>query len=1137
MSPRYDVAVVGAGPTGSFCALLHARKGARVALLEANPRASRRLAGEWLHPPAVRMLRDAGVQPTSVPGRGFVVFPEDGSEPITFPYPDGDTGLSCEHAAIVSSLRAAVAEESSVDYIPRARVRRVGDGRLAFSRRDGSEHSVAAARIVGADGRASVVRQSLGLPTGWEICSRMVGVAVTGATLPFEGYGHVLLGGPGQILMYRLAEQCVRIIVDVPMDCWNPRDRAAFLSDSYARVLPEALRSPFTEAVRAGRFAAAANEVRPRVTYGSPDRVLIGDAAGHYHPMTAVGMTLGFGDALALAESEDFNQFTRRRFEATRAPELLAMGLYEVFADYRAEATTLRRAVYRGWRADSAFRDRTTRLLGCEDASTKRLATAFLATVARAAVSEVPRSLQLEAWRRSRELVCALVRRLGWFLRGARQLLKARGRHRRDGAGSDWEAHARTPLARALLTSMPATTSAPRGNGPRETPAPDAAPALTSAVARLLDLQGEDGGWEGELGWCPMLTAQYVLVHQILERPIDASRRRRLLRAFQRASLEGGLWGFHEHSAPHLFVTTLVYVAARMLGAEHDDPLVEPARRFLQAEGVVNIPSWGKLWLALLNLYDWRGVNPVLPELWSLPRWLPLHPSNWYCHARLIYLALAAIYPRRFQAPVTPLIASLREEFFPTGFERVDFAASRGRLRDGDLYARPTAGLRAAYALARLFDRFHARHVRARCMETLIRHIKWELQGTTHASLSPLNGLPNILALWLRDPHDPDLHEALGQLDRWMWEDEDRGARIALQRTASWDTGFALQALATAPASARVRNALRTGADFLYRQQVGPGIERFREAYRTDPLGGWCLGRAWQGWPVSDCTAEATLGVLTAHGAKDGEAVRNAVGFILRGQNRDGGFGSYEAQRTAVPLEWLNSSEMFSDGMRERSYVECTASCLAALAASAKRFPQVTGQDAARATVRGGAWLRRAQGSDGSWPGTWGVHYIYGTMFGVRGLMAAGARPGDPALRLACRWLLDRQRGDGGWGEHHSGCLTGRYVQHQESQVIQTAWALMALLEAHDPDWTAISRGVRFLLDRQGKDGAWPRQDVAGVYARTGLLDYPLYRQYFPLHALGLYEQRRQARLHLATLPHVPAGATLPAPVTGRDRI
>ena len=97
-------------------------------------------------------------------------------------------------------------------------------------------------------------------------------------------------------------------------------------------------------------------------------------------------------------------------------------------------------------------------------------------------------------------------------------------------------------------------------------------------------------------------------------------------------------------------------------------------------------------------------------------------------------------------------------------------------------------------------------------------------------------------------------------------------------------------------------------------------------------------------------------------------------------------------------------------------------------------------------------------------------------------------------------------------------------MPHEEGQVIQTAWALIALLEAGEPDWTAISRGARFLLDAQDADGAWPRQDMAGVFFRTALLDYVLYRQYFPLHALGLYERRRRDRQGLAA--PCSAGAT-----------
>ena len=1130
----YDVAVVGAGPVGSFCALAYARRGARVVLLEANPRASQRLAGEWLHPPAARMLHDAGIRldghPTSTAGKGFAVFPEDGSEPITLPYPGGSLGLTCEHAAIVSSLRDAAAE-SGVEFMPHVRVRTVEDGGVAFSSHDGGGGFLEAARIVGADGRASIVRQSLGLPTGRVTCSRMVGVTVAGAALPLEGYGHVLLGAPGQILMYRLGEQCVRIIVDVPLEGWRPGDRKAFLSDSYAAVLPATLRPAFVEAIGAGRIDAAANEVRPRVTYGSSKRVLIGDAAGHFHPMTAVGMTLGFGDALALAESGDFDAFTNSRGHATRAPELLAMGLYEVFADHRPEAVALRRAVYRGWRTNPRFRDRSARLLACEDTSTVRLAVAFAGTVAQAVTGELPSSGGRLPWRSARDILGGLAVRLGWFLRGVQGLPGANSMAAApDGADRERGDRARELLSRALLTSMPerpASTDRPRRAGPHA-PARDAGPALERATVRLLELQGEDGGWEGELVWCPLLTAQYVLICHLVGHPLDARRRRRLLRYFRRTRLENGAWGFFEGSPPHLFVTTLVYIAARSLGTQRDDPLVVPARAFLQAERVTSIPGWGKFWLALLNLYGWQGVNPVLPELWALPRWVPLHPSNWYGFTRLIYTGLAAIYLHRFQAPVTPLIAALRAELYPQGYADIDFAATRNRVRPAELHVRPGLPLRAAFAFARWFDRFRDSGLRARCMETIYRQITWELRATNHASQSPLNGLPNILALWLRDPHDSDLHEALAQMDRWLWEDDERGARVALQRSASWDTGFALQALATVPAHARVADALRRGTEFLRGQQLGPGYPGFREASRTDPEGGWSLGRPWQRWPLIDCTAEAALGIMTAPlQATDTRVFDAAVRFMLDGQNRDGGFASYEARRYLARVEWLNSSEMFTDVMNERSYVECTASCLAALAACRKRCPSVRNQAVASAISRGNAWLRREQSSDGSWAGNWGVHYIYGTLFGIRGLVAAGAGPGDPALRLACRWLLDHQRSDGGWGEHHSGCLAGRYVPREESQVLQTAWASMALLEAEDSDWAAISRGIRFLLDTQEADGTWPREEAAGVFGRTGLLDYSLYRQYFPLHALGLYEQRRQRRLACTAAPFpLPTRAT-----------
>jgi len=624
--------------------------------------------------------------------------------------------------------------------------------------------------------------------------------------------------------------------------------------------------------------------------------------------------------------------------------------------------------------------------------------------------------------------------------------------------------------------------------------------------------------------WCPMITAQYAIVRHAVGRPVDAATRAGLLRYFQRARGPDGAWGLHLESSGYVFVTTLVYIALRLLGLSRDEAIVKDARRWLASQpgGVLAIPSWGKLWLALLGLYGWTGVNPCPPELFLLPRWLPFHPWRYYCHTRYIYLAAAYLYGARARADLGLLTAELREELYPAAWPALDFAAHRRAVAASDLYVRPGALLRVASTGLRVLERLLPRRGRRRALDACFDRILYEQRVTDYHALSPVNGLLNCLAIWSRDPNHPDLAPSLDGLEHWRWEDLAQGVRFTGARSSAWDTAFALRALGEAPArAARDAAAVRRAYAFLRDAQMTRELPRWREEDRDPITGGWCFSDGAHRWPVSDCTAEAVSALLVVGGRAElappaGERIAparlvTAAEFILRRQNADGGFATYERRRGSAWLERLNPSEMFGRCMTERSYVECTASAIGALARLRAAEPALASPRLEGAIERGARFLRRAQRADGSVPGFWGINFTYGAFHFVEGLRAAGVAAADPALARAAAWLVAQQRADGGWGEHHSGCRDDRYVEHPESQPVMTAWALLALLEVLEPTAEPVRRGVEWLVTRQLPDGGWPPGAVNGVFFGSAMLDYRLYPVYFPAWALARWAARSRA--------------------------
>ena len=161
-------------------------------------------------------------------------------------------------------------------------------------------------------------------------------------------------------------------------------------------------------------------------------------------------------------------------------------------------------------------------------------------------------------------------------------------------------------------------------------------------------------------------------------------------------------------------------------------------------------------------------------------------------------------------------------------------------------------------------------------------------------------------------------------------------------------------------------------------------------------------------------------------------------------------------------------------------------------------------------------FLLRTQHANGAWWGRWGSNFIYGTWSALLGLQAIGEDMDAPYVKRAVRWLEEHQNADGGWGEtlgsYDDPSLAGR----GPSTPSQTAWAIMGLLAAQRTVSPAVERGVRYLIETQS-DGTWAEEPFTGTgFPGHFYLRYTMYREYFPLMALG---QARAALEAAVTVP------------------
>jgi len=309
------------------------------------------------------------------------------------------------------------------------------------------------------------------------------------------------------------------------------------------------------------------------------------------------------------------------------------------------------------------------------------------------------------------------------------------------------------------------------------------------------------------------------------------------------------------------------------------------------------------------------------------------------------------------------------------------------------------------------------------------------------------------------------------------------------------------EARAASPASVNknvLHAAMNKAADWLQTREIRRRGDWSVKRPDTEPSG-WAFEFENDWYPDIDDTAMVLLALqyMPATNRRAQEATRmRAIEWLLAMQSKDGGWAAFDVDNNWEILKHVPFAD--HNAMLDPTCADITGRALEALAANGfdRTHP---------ACQRGIDYLIRNQEPDGSWYGRWGVAYLYGTCFALRGLRAMAEDDHEPHIQRATEWIRSFQNADGGWGESCESYDHNGYVG-AESTPSQTAWALMGLMAGGDTYSSSVQNGIQYLVKTQQEDGGWLEELATGTgFPKVFYLNYHYYRLYFPLMALATF--------------------------------
>lgn len=590
---------------------------------------------------------------------------------------------------------------------------------------------------------------------------------------------------------------------------------------------------------------------------------------------------------------------------------------------------------------------------------------------------------------------------------------------------------------------------------------------LTEALIRRQD---KDGAWRLCFESGPMTDAYLLIILRVLEYE-EETLIRKLYRRLISTQQHNGAWKLYDDDEGNLSATVEAYTALLYSGyATRLDANMKKAQDFiLEHGGLEKVHVSTKFMLALNDLYPWPKFFPLPLFLLNIPKVFPIHFNKFTSYVRTHLSPTLILGHKKF---------SIRNDGTPDISHLLRNAKKVSNRKKG--------------FFSRLFP---FRMVSSKAIKKAESHMieRIEDDGTLYSyATATFYMIYAMLSLGYRSKSPYILHAVEGL--KSMLYDDLEGTHLQNSPSTVWDT--ALISYALQESGIPIENpAILSSAKFLATVQHKEG--------NVHKLRGWGFSATNTKHPDIDDTQAALRAIsrFALHQSESRKSWNPGVRWLMEMQNNDGGWSAFERNQYQS-FVGLFPIENFKDTAIDPSTADMTGRTLEFLGnyvKMTKSHPKIQ---------LGVEWLRKHQEMNGSWYGRWGVSYIYGTWAAVTGMTAVGVEADHPSIQRGVHWLKSIQRSDGGWGESCKSDIERDFVPLSFSTIVQTSWALDALIASTDHSTETIERGIEFLIrghDETGKSATYPTG--AGLPGHF-YIHYHSYPLIWPLLALSHYRYK-----------------------------